>query len=144
MRTNAGLRKMLDDLGCRAPIRFVRLPHRAEGLCIPGVGIFIDKKYQTQAIPDPYLKAVVCHEVGHWRDPVVWLTAAAVGVGILDTSLWLCAPAGWSVSPLWVGGLIITSLGVAPWKERRADAYARRHMVDYDIHARPFKLTEPD
>ncbi len=136
MKTNAGLRNMLDGLGCHAPIRFVRFPYAAEGLCIPGIGVFIDKKYQTT--PDPYLQAVVHHEVGHWRDPVAWLVAGAIALGVLNMLLWLCAPAGWSAAPLWSGALIVPALGVASWKERRANAYARLHMADYDVYDKPF------
>ena len=138
MKTNAGLREMLDGLGCGAPIRFsrIRFPYRAEGLCIPVLGVFIDEKYR--AVPDPWLRAVVCHEVGHWRDPLVWVGAGAILAGVINVFLWLCAPMAWPVAPLWSGVLIITALVIAPWKERRADAAARRLMPDYDEFDKPY------
>jgi hypothetical protein len=138
MKANADLRKMLDEMGCHAPIRFanIRFPYRAEGLCIPGVGIFVDKKYQTQAIPDQYLQAVVHHEVGHWRDPVAWLSLLVIPVLLL--MVYALAATGNPDFLLAIYGLLVAGYFVGIWKERRANAYARRHMADYDVYDKPF------
>ena len=133
MKTNATLRKMLDDLGCNAPIRFIRFPYSAEGLCIPGVGIFIDEKYR--ALPYPYLQAVVCHEVGHWRDPIAWLSLLAIPALLL--ALYALIVTG-GLLFLWaIYGLMVSGYFVGRWKERRADAAARRLMPDYDAFDKP-------
>jgi Zn-dependent protease with chaperone function len=100
------------------------------------VGIFIDKKYQTQAIPEPYLRAVVYHEVGHWRDPVVWLSLPVIPLMFL--MLYLLALTGNLKFLLVIYGLMAGGYFVGIWKERRADAYARRHMADYDEYDKPF------
>jgi hypothetical protein len=134
MKTNAGLRNMLDGLGCHAPIRFVRFPYAAEGLCIPGIGIFIDKKYQTT--PEPYLQAVVYHEVGHWRDPVVWLSLLVIPVLLM--LVYALAATGNPDFLLAIYGLLVAGYFVGIWKERRANAYARRRMPDYDVYDKPF------
>lgn len=136
MKTNAGLREMLDRLGCRAPIRFtrIRFPYSAEGLCIPGVGIFIDEKYRV--LPEPWLKAVVCHEVGHWRDPLVWLSLPVIPALLL--ALYALAATGGLVF-LWViYGLLAAGYFVGRWKERRADAAARCLMPEYDEFDKPY------
>jgi len=136
MKTNAGLRKMLNDMGCHAPIRFsrIRFPYPAEGLCIPGIGIFIDKKHQTT--PEPYLQAVVYHEVGHWRDPLVWLSLLAIPA--LFLMLYFLMLTGNLNFLLVIYGLLVAGYFAGLWKERRANAYARRHMADYDAYDKPF------
>ena len=139
MKTNAGLRKMLSDMGCHAPIRFARL-HKAEGLCIPGIGIFIDKKHQTT--PEPYLQAVVFHEVGHWRDPLVWLSLPVIPA--LFLMVYFLATTGSLKFLQAIYGLLVAGYFAGIWKERRADAYARRHMVDYDKFDKPFVPSATD
>lgn len=128
MRTNADLRKMLSDLRCHAPIRFSHLPRGISGLCIPFFGIFIDKQYKNA--PEPYLKAVVYHEVGHWRDLLVWLEVLLVfalfgfAYALHETR---------DVLFLWLAFSVFAAfyfLGIH--KERRADAAARKLMPDFD------------
>ncbi len=128
MHTNATLRKMLDTIGCRAPIRFSRFPRGSEGLCIPFLGIYVNPKYR--ALPDPYLRAVVYHEAGHWRDPLHWLSLLAVP-GLLAALYALVR----TENVLWLDVIyLIMAAGyfVRRLKERRADAFARWHMPDYD------------
>ncbi|MHB1643098.1 MAG: hypothetical protein ACYCS8_10665 [Acidithiobacillus sp.] len=154
MKTNAGLRKMLDDMGRHThkgmrrfpygtlgnlfptpPIRFADLKiFKAEGLCVPILGIFIDKKHQST--PEPYLQAVVYHEVGHWRDPLVWLSLLAIPA--LLVLLYLLAATGGLIFLWGIYGLLAGGYFVGIWKERRADAYARQHMADYDVYDKPF------
>ncbi len=142
MRTNANLRTLLDGMGCHAPIRFARLRFpRAEGLCIPAIGIFIDEKYQSKAIPELYLQAVVYHEVGHWRDPVAWASMAVPPIlfAMLAGLVFAVGNLALTVDYLWgIYALMVSGYFVSRWKERRADAYARRCMANYDTYNRPF------
>ncbi|QER44283.1 M48 family metalloprotease [Acidithiobacillus caldus] len=134
MRTNSDLKVLLDTLGCRAPIRFSRFLQKSEGICIPFLGIFIHEKYQNEAVPDPYLRAVVYHEVGHWRDPVHWLSLLAVPV-LLFTVVGMLSSNSVPEALLWVTAIqavVLAGVLVSTWRERRADAFARRNMPGYD------------
>ncbi|WP_190277967.1 hypothetical protein [Acidithiobacillus ferrivorans] len=53
---------------------------------MPYLSAIFLKKYR--AAPAPYLQAVVYHAVGHWRDPLVWLSFLVISV-MLCSSLML-------------------------------------------------------
>lgn len=144
MRTRDDLKALLDTLGCRAPICFSRFLGKSEGLCIPFFGVFIHEKYQNEAIPDPYLRAVVYHEIGHWRDPVHWLSLLAVPV-LMFTVFGLLSSASVPDALHWLIAVQVVALAgllVSLWRERRADAFARCRMPDYDQYDRVYTVSE--